>query len=86
MPTNDPDAYWKALALQAQTRSARLALGSETISNAFGRGGTRFMENDRKKRFSRRRSLDWALTVAVGAALCAGVLYLTLGMHPHSPV
>jgi hypothetical protein len=88
VPTDnfDSDAYWKAISLQAGTRAARFATGSDAISDTFGRGGTRFMENERERRFSRRRLLDWGLTIALGVALCAAALYFTLGRHLHSPV
>jgi hypothetical protein len=83
---SDTDAYWKAISLQAEARADRYAIGSKAISDEFGRGGNRFRETEREKRFSRRRSFDWVLTVALGVALCAAILYLTLGMHPHYPV
>jgi hypothetical protein len=86
VPTDDSDseAYWKAISHRAEARAARYAAAA--ISGEVGRGGTRFMEPEREKRLSRRRSLDWALTIALGVALCAAVIYLTLGVHPHSPV
>ena len=77
---SESDAYWKAISRQAADGAARHATGA--ISGAFGRSGTRFTEAE--KRFSRRRSLDWVLTVGLGIVLYAGILYLTLGMHLHS--
>jgi hypothetical protein len=77
---SESDAYWKAISRQAADRAARHASGA--ISGAFGHSGTRF--GDAEKRFSRRRSLDWVLTVGLGIILYAGILYLTLGMHLHS--
>jgi hypothetical protein len=79
---SESDAYWKAISLQATDRAARHATGA--ISGTFGRSGTRFTEA--KQPFSRRRSLDWVLTVGLGIVLFAGILYLTLGMHLHSSV
>lgn len=57
VPTDDCDAYWKAISLQAADRAAWYATGA--IGREFGRGGTRCTEAEREKRFSRRRSLDW---------------------------
>ena len=81
---DDSDAYWKAISLQAADRAARYATGS--ISDEFGRGGTRFNENEREKRLSHRRLLDWVLTIALGVALCTAILYFTLGRHLHFPM
>ena len=82
LPTDDSDAdaYWKAISLQAEARAARYAAGA--ISGEFG--GTRFVEPQRDKHFFRGRPLDWVLPVALGAALFAAILYLTLGLHLHS--
>jgi hypothetical protein len=83
---SDSDAYWKAISLQAETRAARFATGSEAISDTSGRGGTRFKENEQEKRLSHRRLLDWVLTIALGVALCTAILYFTLGRHLHFPM
>ena len=83
VPTDDSDAdaYWKAISLQAADRAARFAVRDKLVH------GAAIMGDEREKRISRRLSRDWALTIAVGFALCAAVvIYLTLGVHPHSPV
>ena len=83
-PDSDSDAYWKAISLQAGERAARYATGA--IRGKFGRGGNRFMETEREKRFSHRRQLDWVLTIALGVALCTAILYFTLGRDLHFPM
>jgi hypothetical protein len=83
LPTDDSDAdaYWKGISLQAEARAARFA-----VSDKSGYGAA-IMGDEWEKRISRRLSRDWALTIALGFALCAAVvIYLTLGVHPHSPV
>jgi hypothetical protein len=82
LPTNDSnaEAYWNAISLQAADRSARFA-----VKDKLGHGAA-IMGDLREKRLSRRLSRDWALTIALGVALCAAVIFLTLGVHPHSPV
>jgi uncharacterized membrane protein len=78
---SDSDAFWKAISLQAADRAARFA-----VSDKLGHGAA-IMGDEREKRISRRLSRDWALTIALGFALCAAVvIYLALGVHPHSPV
>ena len=82
MAADEFDSYWEAISLQAADRAAGYATGG--INQQFGRDESRFTKI--KKRFSRRRSLDWVLTGGLGIVLYAAIPYLTLVMHLHSNV
>ena len=75
--TDDLDAFWKAISLQAEARAARYAIRPGSI-------GDRGIEPE--ERVSLGRALNLVLAFTLGVAVYAGIMYVVLGTQLRSPL
>jgi hypothetical protein len=74
---DDLEAFSQAISLQAAARAARYAIRPGSIRD-------RGIEPE--ERVSLGRGFNLVLTFTLGVAVCAAIIYFTVGIHLHSPV
>ena len=75
--TDDLDAFWKAISLQAEARAARYAIRPGSIRD-------RGIEPE--ERVSLGRSFNLVLAFTLGVVVYAGIIYVILGTQLRSPL
>jgi hypothetical protein len=78
---DDLEAFSNAISRQAEARAARYAIG-------FGRREIeqKIRDFEREQRLSLSRGFNLVLTFTLGVAVCAAIIYFTVGIHLHAPV